>query len=72
MISAPFGGKGPNPDPSPLEIYCGPVQSRLKIELGIPPELVMFLYVAQVFPQPAETTIVVMDRNKIEPTKNPT
>ena len=53
-------------------IYCGPVQSRLKRELGTPPFFVMFLYVAQVFPQPAETTIVVMNKNKIEPAKNPT
>ena len=67
MTSAPFGAKGPK-----SETYCGPVQSMLKSDLGVPPELVMFLYVAQVFPQPAETTTVVMDRNIMEPTKNPT
>ena len=67
MTSAPFGAKGPTP-----ETYCGPVQSMLKSDLGVPPELVMFLYVAQVFPQPAETTIMVMNRNIMEPTKNPT
>ena len=50
------------------EIYNGPVHSNTKSELGSAPVRVMFLYVAQLFSQPAETTIVVMDRNKIEPT----
>ena len=62
MISAPFGGKGPRP-----EIYRGPVQSK---EVSAP-VFVIFLYVAQVFPQPAETTTIVMNRNKIEPAKKP-